>query len=114
MALPSWPSRIFSPCVTSREVAHAKRRPGLRRQERLLDVLDVAEQPERADVHLLQAALDEVAAAVDVVRGELVLDLAERQAVRDQLVGIDAHLILARRAAEGADVDDVGDRLELP
>ena len=73
----------------------------------------LAEEPERADVHLLQAGLHKVAAGVDVVIRELLFHLANAQAVRHQLVGIHAHLIFPRRAPEGADVNNVGNGLEF-
>ncbi len=66
-----------------------------------------------ADVDLLLALLDEAAAGVDVVVGDLLLDLADGETVGDELVGIDADLVLARHAAEAGDVDDAGDGLEL-
>ncbi len=66
-----------------------------------------------ADVDLLLALLDEVAAGVDVVVGDLLLDLADGEAVGDELVGVDADLVLAGDAAEAGDVDDAGDGLEL-
>ena len=66
-----------------------------------------------ADVDLLQARFDEAAAGVGVVVGELLLHLRQAQAVGDQLVGIDAHLVFARGAAEAGDVHDVGHGLEI-
>ena len=74
---------------------------------------DVGDEADRAHVDLLQAGLDEAAAGVHVVVGELLLDLADAQAVGDQLVRIDAHLVFAGDAAEAGHVDDVGHRLEL-
>ena len=70
--------------------------------------MHVVDQADLADVDLLLALLDEAAAGVDVVVGELLLHLADAEAVGDQLVGIDAHLVLARDAAEAGDIDDAG------
>ena len=67
MALPIWPSRIFGPCVTTADVAHAHRRAVLRLEDRGSDIVDVAHQAHRAHVDLLQPGLDEAAAGVDVV-----------------------------------------------
>ena len=79
----------------------------------LLDVVHVAEEPERANVHLLHADFDEAAAGIDVVVGELLLHLADAQSVRDQLVRVDAHLVLAHRAAEVGNVHHIGNGFEL-
>ena len=70
-------------------------------------------KPDFAHVDLLQTLLDEAAAGVGVVVGELLLDLGEAQAVGDQFVGIDAHLIFARGAAEAGHVDDIGHGFEI-
>ena len=75
--------------------------------------MHVAEEPERANVHLLQADFHEAAAGIDVVVGELLLHLADAQSVRHQLVGVDAHLVLAHRAPEVGNVHHVGNGLEL-
>ena len=69
-----------------RDVLHPKSGPGLGFQDGLLDVVHVAEEPERADVHLLHADFDKAAAGIDVVVGELLLHLADAQSVRDELV----------------------------
>ena len=43
-------------------------------------------RPDRANIDLLQPCFDEAAAGVDVVVGELLLHLADAEAVGDQLV----------------------------
>ncbi len=53
------------------------------------------------------------AAGVLIIVGELLLDLADGEAVCDELVGVDADLVLARGSSEAGDVDDAGDRFEL-
>ena len=50
---------------------------------------DVSVEADLADVDLLLALLDEAAAGVGVVVGELLLDLADAEAVGDELVGVD-------------------------
>ena len=91
----------------------AQRRAVLGLDHGLADIVDVAEQAQRAHVDLLQARLDETAAGIHVVVGQLLLHLAEVQTVGDQLVGIDAHLIFPRDAAEADHIHHVGHRLEL-
>ena len=65
-------------------------------EDGLRDVVDVAEEADLADVDLLLALLDEAAAGVDVVGGELLLDLRDGEAVGDELFGVDGDLVLAR------------------
>src|SRR5580658_9667603 len=77
------------------------------RQHGVLDILHTAVKSECADVQLLQTLFDEAAAGVHVVDGQLVLNLADAQAVGDELIRVDAHLIFARCAAEIAYVHDV-------
>jgi len=50
---------------------------------------------------------------VDVVIGQRLFDRAQRNAVGNQLVGIQLHLVFALGAAENIHVDDVGYRFEL-
>ena len=95
-----WPKRILGPWRHFRDVFYAQGGSGLSFQNGLLDVAHVGEEPEGAHVHLLHPDFNEAAAGVDVVVGELLLHLADAQSVRDELVGIDAHLVLAHRAAE--------------
>jgi hypothetical protein len=85
----------------------------LRLEHSLLDVVDVAVQANLADVDLLFSLFDEAAAGVLVVVGQLLFQLADGEPVGDQLVGIDADLILAGLAAEAGDVDDAGHGFEL-
>ena len=70
--------------------------------------MHVGEEPEGADIHLLHADFDEAAAGIDVVVGELLLDLADAQSVGDELVGVDAHLVFAHGATEVGDVHHIG------
>ncbi len=80
------PSRIFGPCAT---VAMSLTRIGVPFCVLItvsLDVVHVLHQADGAHVDLLQARFDEAAAGVDVVVGELLLHLADAQAVGDQLV----------------------------
>ncbi len=86
---------------------------GLSLEQGVFYVVDVAVEADLADVDLLPALLDEVAAGVDVVVGDLLLDLADGEAVGDEFIGVDADLVLAGDAAEAGDIDDAGDGLEL-
>src|SRR5579872_2734737 len=90
-------------------VLHSDRRSIRRRQDRVLDILYIAEKSERADVQLLCALFYKTAARVHIIVGELALDLGNAQSVGDQLVRIDAYLILTCRPPEVAYVHDVSD-----
>ena len=96
-----------------RDILHVQRRSVLGREHRVFDVAHVLDQAHFAHIDLLQAGLNEAAAGVGVVVGELLLHLRDAEPVGDQLVGIDAHLILARRTAEAGDVHDVRNGLEV-
>ena len=80
---------------------------------RVPNVLNVLDHADFADIHLLLALLDKAAASIRVVVRELLFDLADAQSVGDELVGIEAHLILAGRPAERVDVHNARDRLEI-
>ena len=67
VALAMCPNRILGPISTTRDILDANRRPIFCRQDGLFDILQVAVEPEGADVHLLQARLDKAAAGIDVV-----------------------------------------------
>ncbi len=89
-------------------VLHAERRAVLGEDDGLFDIVDAIDQADFAHVDLLQAFLDEAAAGVGVVVGELLLDLGQAQAIGDEFVGVNANLVFAGRAAEAGDIDDVG------
>ena len=63
-------------------------------------------------VDLLRALLDEAAAAVGVVVGDLLLDLADAQSVGDQLLRVELDLVLLGRPAEAGDIDHAVNALE--
>ena len=113
MAFPIWPRRILRALRDQRDVLDTDRCPGLRLYDRLFDVADIAQKADRAHVNLLQAGLHKAAARVHIVVGELLLDLPDTKPVGNQLVRIDDHVILTRRASEADDVYDVWNRLEL-
>jgi hypothetical protein len=94
-------------------IADAERRAILGLDHRLLDVPDAGHHAERPHIDLLQPLLDEAAAGIHVVAGELLLELPDVQAIGHQLVGINPHLVLAGGPSEAADIDHVGHRLEL-
>ena len=66
-----------------------------------------------ADVDVLIAEGEIVAAGIGVAGLDGVDELGEGDAVGKELVGIGLDLILARGAAEGGDVDDAGDLFDL-
>src|SRR5579864_565481 len=70
-------------------------RPGFRQNHRVFDVLNVPDQADFANIDLLQARLDETAARIAIVVGELLLHLGKAQPVGDQLVRIHALLVYA-------------------
>ncbi len=86
---------------------------GLSLNYRLLDILDTLEESKLADIHLLHAQVDEAAAGVGVVDGQLLFHLADAQPIRHQLVRVHPHLVLAHGSPEVGDVDHVGNRFEL-
>ena len=95
------------------DVLDPDRRAVLRRDDRILDVLRRADQPDHAHIDLLHARLDEAAARVHVVVRKLLLHLADAEAVGDELVRVDAHLVFPRGTAEARYIDHVRHGLEL-
>src|SRR5271157_166898 len=85
----------------------------LRCDDRVLDVLYVTHQSDGAHVDLLHPCLDKAAARVDVVVGELLLHLADGEAVGNKLIRVDAHLVFARGGAKDRHVDNIRNLLEL-
>ncbi len=75
--------------------------------------MHVAEKPERANVHLLQADFHKTAAGIDIVVGKLLLQLADAQPVGHEFARVHAHLVLADGAAEIGNVHHVANRLEF-
>jgi hypothetical protein len=61
----------------------------------------------------VHADFNKAAARINVVVGELLLHLTNAQSVGDELVGIDAHLVLAHRASEIGNVHNIRNELEL-
>ena len=86
---------------------------GLGLQNRVLDVFDVLEKTDLPNIYLLLSLLDEAAAGVGIVGGELLFDLADTEPIGDEFVGINPYLVLARDPAEAGDIDDSRDGLEL-
>lgn len=83
-----------------RDILHANRRSALGRDNCVFDVAYGSHQAHFADVDLLQPGLDEAAARIGIVIGKLLLDLGDAQSIGHEFIGIDAYLVLARRAAE--------------
>ena len=96
-----------------RDIFYPQRGAGLRFQDGLLDIQYVAEEPERANIHLLQAFFDKAAAGIDVVVGQLLLDLPDAQSVGDEFGRVNPHLVFAHRAPEVGNIHHVGNGLEL-
>src|ERR1700733_15316745 len=95
------------------DIFHSQRGPGLGFQHSLLDVLHAAKEPESTNIHLLHSDFNETAAGIDIVVGELLLHLADAQSIGNQLVRIDANLVLAYRAPEVGNIHHVRYRFEL-
>ena len=95
------------------KILYPKSRSVLSRQNGLRDILGILIEPERTDVHLLEAGLHKAAAGIHVVVGQLLLHLANTQSVRDEFVRVDANLILSRSAPEIRHVDDIRYGLEF-
>ena len=93
-------------------VAQVDRRAVLGLEHDALDVRDVLEQADAAQVDLLPAAHDDAAAGVGVALLDGLDDVADGQAVLEQLLGRDQHLVLLDLAAEAVDLVDAGDGLE--
>ena len=93
------------------DVADSDGRAVLFRDDDGADVVGTVDLAEGADVDVLIAELEVVAAGVGVGGLDGVDDLRERDAVAEELVGVGLDLVLARGAAEGGDVDDAGNLL---
>src|SRR5579883_1324717 len=70
----------LGPLPHLRNIPDANRRAVLGGDNGRFDVLDVVDQTDLADVHLLQTCFDEASARVDIVAGELRLHLPEIEA----------------------------------
>src|SRR5260370_4888845 len=86
---------------------------GLRLQNGLLDVLDVFVKADFTNINLLLTLLDEAAAGVRVICGELLFDLADAESIGDEFVRVDSYLVLARDATEARDIDNARYGFEL-
>src|SRR5579862_9900661 len=85
------------------KIADADRRAILHLDDGGGDVVGRLHESDSADVESLLAALDESAAGVDVVGDQRLLNLRQRETVRDDLAGIELNLIFARGSAERVD-----------
>ena len=103
----------MGPCATVAMSLTRNARARLALKDGLFDVVDAAKEANFADVDLLLALFDEAAAGIGVVVGKLLLDLADAESIGNELVGVDADLVLAGHTAEAGDVDDAGDGFEL-
>src|SRR5260370_20731657 len=73
---------------------------GLALENCLFDVLDISVKADLTNINLLLALLDEAAAGVRVICGELLFDQTDAESIGDELVRVDSYLRLARDAAE--------------
>ena len=87
LARAMWPSRIFGPCVTSAMSFTRSAVPVWVFRTVCSMSLHAAEEPERADVHLLHALFHKTAAGVDAVVGQLLLNLPDGEPIGDEFVG---------------------------
>src|SRR5580704_10354722 len=101
----------FWPLGDVGNIFYAQRGAVLGFEDGFFDVADAVNQSHCANIDLLCSLFDKTAAGVCIAVRQLLLDLGETQAVGDQLLGIDANLILAGNSAEGRIVDHVRHRL---
>ena len=94
------------------DVPQQDRRALDRLQDDGADVLDRLQHADAADEVLPFAALQDVAADVEVVPAQRIADLAEGQVVGQELFRVHVHMVLLDVAAEGIDFVDAGDPLE--
>ena len=78
----------------------------------ILNILNTGEEAGGLHVNLLRALLDEAAAAVGVVAGDLLLDLGDAQSIGDELLRIELDLIFLGGSAEAGNIDHPLDALE--
>ncbi len=76
----------------------------------VFNVLHGGVEAERLNVDLLRALLNKAAAAVGVVIGDLLLDLADAQAIGDELIGIELDLVFLGGPAEACNIDNARQR----
>jgi hypothetical protein len=98
----------LGPLGNNGNIFDTERCSALGHQYSVLDIVNVSDQAYFADVDLLKTGLNETSARVGIVVRELLLDLGEAQPIRDELVGINADLILARRTAKAGNVHNIG------
>jgi len=82
-------------------------------EDGLRDVVGGGEEAHLADVDLLLSLLDEAAAGVGIVGGDLLFDLGDGEPVGDEFFGIEDDLVFLRNPAETGDIDDAGHAAEL-
>ncbi len=70
----------------------------------VLNILHAPVKAQRLNIHLLRAFFDEAATAIRIVVCGLLLDLAQRQAVGDELIRIKLDLVFLRRPAKAGDI----------
>ena len=98
------PRRISEPIATSATSPTRIGTPSLAVIDDALDLLDVRRAAEALHEHRLRAFADIAAADVAIVLFDGLHHLVERQAVLDEQVRIDAHLVLLLVAAPAVDL----------
>ena len=68
------------------DVANAQRRPVAGLDHGVVDIPNGFDQPYRANIDLLQSRLNEAAAGIHIVVSQLLFNIAQAQAIRDELV----------------------------
>jgi hypothetical protein len=75
--------------------------------------VNVSHQADFAKVELLEASFNKTPASIRIIVRELLLHLSEAQAIRNQLIGINADLIFAGGTTKAGNVNDIGNSLEI-
>ena len=97
----------------SGEVAHKDRRAPDVLHHDVANLVNVVNQSDAAHNIGLRAALDDVAANIDVAVGDGLVELQRTNAIGSELVGVDTDLKGLHLTAEADDVGDAGHRPEL-
>src|SRR5215469_10134646 len=95
------------------DISDTKRSSGFSSNNSRFDIANVADQPDLANVDLLKPGLNETSARVHIIVRKLRFQLADIQAVRNQPVRINAHLVLSGWASEACHIYYIRHGLEL-
>ena len=112
MALPIWPRRILGPCATVAISLILMAVPFAVLTTVFSMSCTLVKRPSDCTLICCAPCFDEAAAAVGVVAGDLLLDLADGQAVGDQLLRIELDLVFLGRSAEAGNIHHAVHALE--